>query len=193
MSTQSITADIKRRFTWSIFTGVITALLGLFLIAYPMITATITGLLFGSVLIVVAIAQFVFALNSHSLGRFFLKVILSLLYGITGIALAIFPLVGAAALAVYLGTMLLIYAGVVIVTAFQMRPAEGWGWFLLDGAASLLVGLLILAGWPASSIWAIGTLVGVSVLMGGISRVMIAAKLRSAITDVERGDIRRAA
>ena len=43
MSTQSITTDIKRHFTWSIFTGVITALLGLFLIAYPLFATAITA------------------------------------------------------------------------------------------------------------------------------------------------------
>jgi uncharacterized membrane protein HdeD (DUF308 family) len=186
-TTPSITADIKRRFTWSIFTGVITALLGLFLIAYPLFTATITAFIFGSVMIVVGIAQFVFALHSHSLGRFVLKVILSVLYFATGIAMVLFPLIGVAALTVLLGAMLLVYAGVATATAFQLRPVEGWGWYFVDGMASALMGVLILAGWPSSAFWAIGTLVGVSVLMGGISRIMIAAKLRSSINSVERG------
>lgn len=186
MATQSVTTDVKRRFTWSIFTGIITALLGLFLIAYPLFTAAITALVFGSVLIVVGIAQFVFALHSHSLGRFVLKVILSVLYAAAGIVMVAFPLVGVAALTVLLGTMLLVYGGVAVATAFQLRPVDGWGWYLLDGAASLLVGLLVLAGWPSSAFWAVGTLVGVSVLMGGISRIMIAAKLRSTISSFER-------
>jgi uncharacterized membrane protein HdeD (DUF308 family) len=186
MATQSVTTDVRRHFTWSVFTGIITALLGLFLIAYPLFTAAITALMFGSVLIVVGIAQFFFALHSHSLGRFVLKVILSVLYAAAGIAMVFFPLVGVAALTVLLGTMLLVYGGVAVATAFQLRPVEGYGWYLLDGAASLLMGLLILAGWPSSAFWAIGTLVGVSVLMGGISRIMIAAKLRSTISSFER-------
>jgi hypothetical protein len=51
-------------------------------------------------------------------------------------------------------------------------------------------GLRILAGWPSSSYWAIGTLVGVSVLMTGISRVIIASKIKSgvgAVQDFARG------
>ncbi len=192
MSTQSITTDIKRHFTWSIFTGVITALLGLFLIAYPLFAATITALLFGAVLIIVGIAQFFFALHSHSLGRFILKVILSVLYFVAGVAMVFFPLAGVAALTVLIGTMLLIYSGVAIAAGFQLRPVEGWGWYLVDGLASLVMGALILAGWPSSAFWAIGTLVGVSVLMGGISRIMIAAKLRSSIGGIER-DLPRAA
>jgi uncharacterized membrane protein HdeD (DUF308 family) len=46
--------------------------------------------------------------------------------------------------------------------------------------------ILILARWPSSSVWAIGTLVGVAVLMGGISRIMIASRIRSAILGVEQ-------
>ena len=186
MATQNLTDDIKKRSTWSIFMGVLTALLGLFLIAYPLAAATITTLLLGWVLIFVGIAQFVFALHSQTVGNFFLKVFLGLLYGIAGVALAFFPLAGVAALTVILGSLLLVYGFGAAVAAFQMRPADGWGWFLFDGVTTFLVGILILAKWPSSSLWAIGTLLGVAVLMGGISRIMIAAKIRSGAASVER-------
>jgi uncharacterized membrane protein HdeD (DUF308 family) len=185
MATQSLTDEIKKRSAWSILMGVVTAALGVFLIIYPFATATITTVLLGWTLIFVGIAQFVFALHSQTVGNFFLKVFLSLLYGFCGIALAFFPIEGLAALTGLLGTLLLVYAGVTTVTAFQVRPVEGWGWFLVDAGASLLMGILILAKWPSSSEWAIGTLLGVSVLMGGISRIMIATKIRSGATSVE--------
>jgi uncharacterized membrane protein HdeD (DUF308 family) len=186
MPAQSLTDDIKRHSTWSILMGILTAILGVFLIAYPLATATITTLLLGWVLIFVGIVQFIFALHSHRAGRFFLKVLLGVLYVIVGIALAFFPFRGVAALTLFLGTLLLVYGGVATVTAFHLRPAEGWGWFLFDAAASFLMGILILARWPSSSVWAIGTLIGVSVLMGGISRIMIAAKIRSGVAVVDR-------
>lgn len=188
----SLESDIKRHFTWSIFTGVITALLGLFLITFPLVAATITTLVFGSVLICVGIAQFIFAFHAHSIGKFVLQAISSVLYVIAGVALAFFPLAGVAVLTAILGALLLVYAGVVTVTAFQLRPFDGWGWFLLDGIASFLMGALILAGWPSSSVWAIGTLVGVSVLMGGITRIMIAVRMRHRVDLFESG-VRKAA
>ena len=172
--------------------GVITAALGIFLIAYPLATATIATVLLGWVLIFVAIAQFVFALHSQTVGNFFLKILLGVIYGICGIALAFFPIAGVAVLTGLLGTLLVVYAGIAAVTAFQLRPATGWGWFLFDGAISLLIGVLILARWPSSSFWAIGTLVGVAVLIGGISRIMIAGRIRSGISEIYRS-IRRAA
>ena len=192
MPTQDLTEDIKKRSGWSILMGILTALLGVFLIIYPLATATITTLLFGWVLIFVGIAQFVFALHSQTAGKFFAKALLGILYGITGVALAFFPLAGVAALTALLGTLLLIYAGVATAAAFQLRLVEGWRWFLLDAAVSLLMGILILARWPSSSIWAIGTLVGVSVLMGGIARIVIAGKIRSAVGSFE-SPARRAA
>lgn len=192
MSTQSLTDDIKKRSTWSILMGILTAILGVFLIAYPLATAAITTVLLGWVLIFVGIAQFVFALHSQSVGKFFLKVLLGVLYGAVGIALAFFPFRGVAALTAFVGTLLLIYGGVALVTAFQIRPLEGWGWFLLDAVATLAMGVLILAKWPSSSVWAIGTLVGVAVLMGGISRIMIAAGIRRGVGVIDRG-VRKAA
>ena len=166
--------------------GAITAVLGLFLMVYPFATATVTTALLGWILIFVGIAQFVFALHSQTVGNFFLKILSGILSGIAGMALAFFPMEGVIALTGLLGTLLLVQAGVLTVTAFQLKPLDGWGWFLADAIASLLLGILIFAKWPSSSLWAIGILVGVSVLIGGISRVMIAAKIRSGAGQIER-------
>ena len=166
--------------------SVLTVALGVFLIAYPLATATITTVLLGWVLIFVGIAQFVFALHSQTAGKFFLKVLSSLLYGFCGIALAFFPFEGVVALTGLLGTVLLIQAGLHTATAFELKPLGGWGWFLADAVISLLLGILILAKWPSSSVWAIGTLVGVCVLMSGIFKIMIASKTRRGATAVER-------
>ena len=186
MNTHDVTDEVKKHAGWGIFMGVLTAAVGAFLIIYPLATATLTTMVLGWSLVIVAIAQFVFALHSTSAGSFFLKVALSLLYGITGLALAFFPLLGVAALTGFLGGLLLLQAGLQTAAAFQLRPVKGWGWVLFDALTSLLLGILILAGWPTSSIWAIGTLVGVSVFMGGITRIVIASKIRSGATHVQQ-------
>jgi uncharacterized membrane protein HdeD (DUF308 family) len=185
MPSENLTQDIKKHSAWSIFMGVLTALLGVFLMAYPLATATITTLLLGWVLIFVGIAQFIFALHSQTIGKFLWKVLMAVLYGIVGVRLAFFPLTGVAMLTLLLGTLLIASAVMAAITAFQVRPVEGWGWFLADGATSLLMGVLILARWPSSSLWAIGTLIGVAVLMSGITRIMIAARIRTGIGRIE--------
>jgi uncharacterized membrane protein HdeD (DUF308 family) len=185
MSTPGLIQETKKRSGWSIFMGVLSAILGLFLIAYPLATATITTVLLAWTLIFVGIAQFVFAIHSQTPGNFFLKLLSGAVYGIARCALAFAPLEGVEALTALLGTLLLVQAGLATVTAFQIRPVKGWGWFLFDAAASFALGVLIIVKWPASSLWAIGTLVGVAVLMGGISRIVVAAKIRSGASSVE--------
>ena len=186
MSAQSLIEEVKKRSAWSISMGVLSAALGVFLIIHPLMTAKVTIVLLGWVLILVGVAQFVFALHSQKVGNFFLKVLWGVLFGIVGFFLAFAPAAGVEALTALLGTMLLVQAGLATVMAFQVKPIEGWGWFLFDAAASFLIGMLILVQWPSSSVWAIGTLVGASVLLGGISRIMIAAKIRSGASSVER-------
>lgn len=186
MTAQNFTQEVKKRSGWSMFMGVLTAALGLFLIAYPVVTATITTVLLAWTLIFVGIAQFVFALHSQTPGKFFLKILSGLLFGLTGIALAALPLYGVEVLTGLLGTMLLVQAGLATATAFQLRPLEGWGWFLFDAIASFLMGVLIIVQWPSSSAWAIGTLIGAAVLLGGVSRTMVASRVRSDANSVER-------
>jgi hypothetical protein len=111
MSAQSLIEEVKKRSAWSISMGVLTAALAVFLIIYPLVTATITTVLFGWVLILVDVAQFVFALHSQKVGKFFLKVLVGVLFGIVGFFLAFAPVAGLEALTALLGTMLLVQAG----------------------------------------------------------------------------------
>jgi uncharacterized membrane protein HdeD (DUF308 family) len=71
-----------------------------------------------------------------------------------------------------------------IALFFQVRSAQGSGWILFDGIITLLLGLMIYRQWPSSSTWAIGTLVGVSMIISGVTRVMLSLAVRSA-TDKE--------
>ena len=185
MATNSLAGEVKRHSIWVIVMGIVIAFLGLLLIAYPYAAGVITTVLLGWVLILAGIAQFVFALHSHAMGRFFWKALSSLVFVIAGIALAFFPVAGLATLTAMLGIFLLVEAGVLIINAVQMRPIQGWGWFLFDGIASLLLGGLILFHWPNSSIWAIGTLIGFAVLLSGFSRIMLASRVRDAATTAD--------
>jgi uncharacterized membrane protein HdeD (DUF308 family) len=186
MKTQGVMDEVKKRSTWSIVMGCVTSALGLFLIVYPFAAGAITTVLLGWAMIFVGIAQFIFALESQTVGSFFWKAALSVVYGIGGIAVVAAPLQGLAALTGIVGAVLLLQSVLLTVTAFQLRPADGWGWLLADAAGSLLLGGLIIAGWPVSSVWVIGTLVGVSMFTSGVSKIMIAAKIRSGVSKLDR-------
>ena len=186
MSARDLYGEVRKRSGWAIIMGLVTAALGVFLVLYPMLTATITTVLLAWTLIFVGIVQFIFALHSKKAGQFLWKVLSSIVYVGCGALLAATPVAGVAALTGILGWLLLVQSVLQAITAFRLRPLEGWGWFLFDAVWALLLGVLILAQWPFSSVWAIGTLVGVSVLMSGISRIVIASEIRTGATHAER-------
>jgi uncharacterized membrane protein HdeD (DUF308 family) len=61
---------------------------------------------------------------------------------------------------------------------FQNRHAGGSGWLLMDGIVTLILGLLVWRQWPSSSLWVIGTLVGISMIFTGTTRLMISLAAR---------------
>ena len=111
---------------------------------------------------------------------------LAILYGFTGIVLIVNPFAGAASLTLFVGWMLVLRGILAMVAAFQLRPLEGWAWFVVDSLANLAAGVLVIARWPSSTFWAVGTLVGASVLVTGISRTIVAAQARRAAGEVGR-------
>jgi uncharacterized membrane protein HdeD (DUF308 family) len=186
----NLAGDVKRNAGWGIALGILTAVLGLLLIAYPLFTATITTMFIGWILIVAGIFEVVQAVRANNVGTFFARLLLGLVYGFGGVMLLLYPLRGVAVLTMLLGVVLLFEAGATAVLAFQMKPISGWGWLLVDAVITAILGFLILAHWPASSIWAIGTLVGAAILVRGITRIGLSTLLRRVTKRVEEIPIR---
>ena len=174
-----LTENVKSSAGWGIVLGILTALLGVLLLAYPLFAGTVTTMVIGWILVVVAMLEIGQAFTGNSIGNFFGRLLLGLVYGYAGMQLVLHPLWGVTVLTVMLGTILLFEAGATAVWAFQAKPVSGWGWLLVDAVITAILGLLILAGWPASSIWAIGTLVGVNLMITGVSRLALGSAARS--------------
>ena len=69
--------------------------------------------------------------------------------------------------------MFLITEGIFrIVTALSVRYPN-WGWMLLQGVVSLILGIMIWRQWPVSGLWVIGLFVGIQMLFTGWSMVML--------------------
>ena len=73
-----------------------------------------------------------------------------------------------------------------IILGFQVKPEKGWGWLAFHGLVAVILGLLIGRQWPLSGMWAVGTLVGVHILVSGWSEIMFGAGVRGAVKEVEQ-------
>ena len=178
MATVTLSQEVSKRAGWSVFMGILTAAVGAVMVIYPLATAAASTVFVGSALIVAGVAQSIFAFASGSAGKFFLNILLGILYGIAGISLVASPGIGLVTLTAVLGVMLIAEAISETVMAFALPAGGGRGGFLVNALFSLLLGVMILAQWPVSSVWAIGTMVGVAVLVNGITRTVISGQIR---------------
>jgi uncharacterized membrane protein HdeD (DUF308 family) len=169
---------IKRAGGWLIGLGVVFVILGIIAIVEPGIAGITVSLLVGWLLIFGGVAHLIATFSGGGLGRVIWNVILGIIYIIGGFYFLTHPLLALGTLTLFLAGILIAEAVLEFIAYFQRRSEEGSGWLLVNGLITLFLGLLIWRHWPSSSIWAIGTIVGVKLLMTGISRLMLGSAAR---------------
>jgi uncharacterized membrane protein HdeD (DUF308 family) len=163
---------------WLTAIGILFIILGMLAIVEPAVAGLAVAIFVGWFLIFGGIAHAFGAFGGGGAGRVIWQVIVAVFYFFGGIYFLTHPLLGLGTLTLFLAVILLVEAVVEIAAYFATRDAGGSGWRLVNAIVTLLLGGLIWSNWPSSSVWAIGTLVGVNLLMTGFSRLMIGTAAR---------------
>ena len=158
--------------------AVVFIVLGMFSIAEPAIAGLAVAILVGWLLIFGGVAHLIAVFSGGGAGRVIWQVILGIIYIMGGVYFLTHPLLGLGTLTLVLAVVILAEAVLEFLVYFRTRGESGSGWLLLDALITLLLGGLIWVHWPSSSVWAIGTLVGVNLLMTGFSRLMLGMAAR---------------
>jgi uncharacterized membrane protein HdeD (DUF308 family) len=171
---------VRHASTLSIVWGVFLILFGMLAISSPFLAAVAVNVVIAWLIVLAGVVHLVLAFDAHRAGSLIWKLLVGLAYLFLGGYLIVHPALGVASLTLLLACLFLVEGILDIILFFKMRPMRGVSWVLLDGIITLILGLLIYLQWPSSSSWAIGTLVGVSMLISGISRVMLSFAVRHA-------------
>ncbi|BDI18095.1 hypothetical protein ANSO36C_38970 [Nostoc cf. commune SO-36] len=179
--TSDVSRNINKDVNGSLISGVILSILGVLAIAAPNFTTLFAETWIAVILIFAGFTKLVYATQSRQQGGFIWKLLLSGLYIATGIMLFVYPFTGILTLTLLLGSFLLAEGTFELILAFKLRPQENWTWILGDGIITLVLGAMIWFQWPFNAPWLLGTLVGVSVIFTGVSRVMLSLNARSSL------------
>jgi uncharacterized membrane protein HdeD (DUF308 family) len=147
-------------------------------VASPLIAAVAVNVVIAWLIVLAGVVHLIVAFHTREAGSLLWRLLVGLAYVAFGIYLIARPAVGVASLTLVLATLFLIEAVFDIALFFKARAISGARWILFDGIISLLLGGMIYAQWPSSSAWAIGTLVGVSLICSGVTRIMVALAVR---------------
>jgi len=179
MSAASAASFVKKAVNWSIGLSVLMIVAGVLAIASPLAAGVAVNVLVAWLLVFSGCAHLVFAWNTRSTGGFLWELLLGVVYIFIGVYLLIHPLAGLASLTIALAIYLLLEATLEFVLGFTLRPLPGSGWLLFDGIITLILAVMIWRTWPSNTAWVIGTLVGISMLFSGTSRLMVSMAARS--------------
>jgi uncharacterized membrane protein HdeD (DUF308 family) len=180
--------DIRRRLAgaihahWKFFLaeGILMLVLGLLAIAVPEIASLAIAILIGWLFFVGGIFRTLSLLRHRGMPGFAWSLLTAVLAIVLGLVLLLRPIAGVLTLTIALVAFFIIEGVAAILLAIEhRRHLPSWGWVLLSGLVDLLLAYLIWDGWPSSAGWAIGLLVGVSMVFAGLSLVMTAIAART--------------
>jgi uncharacterized membrane protein HdeD (DUF308 family) len=153
--------------------GIILMLAGFAAIWIPFSAGLAGTIFFGCLVLVSGIAHWVYAWVERKAGGMIWQILIGLVYVLAGVTMLLLPVNAVFALTLVLACYIAIEGVFELAFFFWLRLLPGSAWFLVDGIISLLLSILILMGWPSSSLWALGTLVGVSLLFSGVARLTL--------------------
>jgi uncharacterized membrane protein HdeD (DUF308 family) len=163
---------------WLTLMGVVFVVLGVLAILEPAVAGLAVAILVGWLLIFGGIAHGASAFAGGGAGRVVWQLIVAAIYIVAGLYFLTHPLLGLGTLTLYLAVVLLVEAVIEIVAYFMVGREGGSSWRLVNAIVTLLLGGMIWRNWPSSSAWAIGTLVGVNLMITGFSRLMLGTAAR---------------
>lgn len=158
---------------WPIAWGVILIVCGILAVLMPEVAALATAVVFAWLLIIGGIGEIAYAVHTRGHAGLGWKLASGILTLVLGIAILVLPLAGVASLALLVGAFLFVGGISRAMLAWRMRPLRGWGWVLFDGLLSIVIAVLIAAGWPQSSLAFIGLLTGFTLIITGVWRLML--------------------
>ena len=171
-------AELRRRWGWMAALGVLLVALGLLALALVASATIASVFVIGIFMAIGGGLEIIVGFDSRTWARFFLWVLAGLLYVIAGAIAIAQPLFAAAIFTFILGIGLLA-TGVLRLWAATHMPPGRKAVALFSSLVTLLLGAVVIAGWPGNSVFILGMLLGIDLIFYGANWLALAFALRS--------------
>ena len=175
--------NFNKNWGWFLGWGILLVILGVLAISYAASTTLISIIFLGALLIIsgVLVSLEAFQFWWGKWGVFFAHIISGILYFILGIMLIKLPVLGSLSLTLLLSIGYIALGLFRIIYSLSVKlPSHNWR--LFNGVLTLILGGLILAGWPLSGLFVIGLFIGIDLLFCGWVYITMALSAKKTIT-----------
>ena len=166
---------------WSFGLGSLLVLLGVAALARPLIPSLTVNFFIGGLLIAAGVMRIASAFGTYTWRGFWLSLLCGVLSLVSGTAMLALPGVGIEALVVFLGILILFEAAAKLTAAFSVPRDYPWGWILVDGLITAVLGGILFTANPAQAALYLGVIIGIHLLTSGVALVAAGVWLKQAI------------
>ncbi|MDF2997346.1 MAG: hypothetical protein K0R27_2983 [Xanthobacteraceae bacterium] len=169
---------MRAKWGWFVALGVLMLVAGLIALGNLVLGTVASVFYVGAMMAVAGVGEIFHAFQVKGWGAFFFWLLSGLLYLAAGIIAFMNPLLAAGVLTLLLGISLIVSAVFRGVAAWHARPHAGWGWLEASAIITLLLGIIILIGWPVNSLWILGMFLGIDLIFSGVAVLMLGMRLK---------------
>jgi uncharacterized membrane protein HdeD (DUF308 family) len=173
-------APLRAKWGWILALGIVYLITGIIALGSVVMATAASVFVVGIMMVIAGVAEVINAFQIKTWGSFLLWILLGALYIVAGFVTFQNPLLAAVILTLILGVTLVASGIMRIILAFNMREGSAWVWVVISGLVTLLLGGVILAHWPVSSLYVLGIFLGVDLVIAGVSWIAISLGLKSA-------------
>jgi uncharacterized membrane protein HdeD (DUF308 family) len=180
MTTESVALEMAGAWTTLLFVGMLTAVIGVVVLAWPEQTLTVLSILFGIQLLVFGLFRLISAFSSTAISPGLVGFI-GILVMLAGVVVLRHPFETVAVLATVLGAIWIVSGSVDVISSIADSRLDHRGFLAISGVLAILAGIVVVS-WPAPSVTVIAWVAGIFLVVQGIIISAMAFRLKGAVT-----------
>lgn len=174
----NIPAVVKDHWQRFVAVGILLSLCGAVAMLLPAFTTIAIKYTLGVVFLFAAILHVDRALVSVEWGARLWQALSAIALAVGGVLLLSHPLIGLLGITLLIALTLMFDGVFKIISGLRLRPNDGWLWIVAAGVVSIVVGVLIWNRLPNSAVTTLGFLAGISLLLSGLSYLVVGLRAR---------------
>jgi uncharacterized membrane protein HdeD (DUF308 family) len=169
---------LRSHWWWFLLLGVLLVLCGTVAIVVPPIATLVAVDVLAILFLIGGVATVVSSFWAGRWSGALVHVLIGILYIAIGLAMTEKPLRATAVLTMFIAVLFMVGGAFRIFAALSVHHPQ-WGWALLNGIVTLLLGIYIFRHYPISALWVPGLLVGIEMLLSGWTWIMLGIAIRA--------------
>jgi uncharacterized membrane protein HdeD (DUF308 family) len=172
--------EIRKNWGWLLALGIVQILAGTVAVGFAFRETLASAVMLGVLLLIAGGAQMAAAILARAWDGFYLFLLLATLYAVAGLPMLQHPRIAAEDLTLMLAVLFLI-VGLFRIAVALLDRVPSRGWILFNGVVTVLLGVAIWRQWPDSGLWAVGMLVGVELIVNGVTWSVLSLGVRKGL------------